>query len=206
MAPASARSKVESTSEGSRFIGNRVNVTGHIPNAPGGAIFVTQSTLHITTSSFEGNQAGYVGGAIYALGDWQDPVSVPSVDLEISNSSFTNNSAARDASVGFGSPTVGGAIHVEDQATLKLYNCRFTNNSARQGGAISNFRAVTEIEGCVFSGNRAIGTGSAEGIGGTIIGLSRLTASMRARRLAQSIGGPCNWTYVIHFFAARAAV
>lgn len=157
---------------GSRFIDNRVNVTGHTPNAPGGAIFVTQSTLHITTSSFEGNQAGYVGGAIYALGNWQDPVSVPSVDLEISNSSFTNNSAARDPSVNFTSPTVGGAIHVEDQTTLKLYNCRFTNNIARQGGAISNYRAVTEIEGCVFSGNRATGTGSAEGTGGTIIGLS----------------------------------
>jgi hypothetical protein len=157
---------------GSRFIGNRVNVPGHIPNAPGGAIFVTQSTLHVTTSSFEGNQAGYVGGAIYALGNWQDPVSVPSVDLEVSNSSFTNNSATRDPSVNFNSPTVGGAIHVEDQTTLKLYNCRFTNNTARQGGAISNFRAITEIQGCVFSGNQAIGTGSAEGIGGTIIGLS----------------------------------
>ena len=157
---------------GSRFIGNRVNVTGHIGNAPGGAIFVTQSTLHITTSSFEGNQAGYVGGAIYALGDWQDPASVPSVDLEISNSSFTNNSAVRDPSVSFGSPTVGGAIHVEDQTTLKLYNCRFTNNVARQGGAISIFRAITEIEGCVFSGNQATGPASDEGIGGTIIGLS----------------------------------
>jgi hypothetical protein len=157
---------------GGRFIGNRVNVPGHIPNAPGGAIFVTQSTLHIATSSFEGNQAGYVGGAIYALGDWQSPEGVPSVDLQISNSSFTNNSAFRDPSVSFTSPTVGGAIHIEDQATLKLFNCRFTNNIAGQGGAISIFRAITEIDGCMFSANRAIGTGSAEGIGGTIIGLS----------------------------------
>ena len=156
----------------SRFIGNRVNGPGHIPNAPGGAIFVTQSTLHIATSSFEGNQAGYVGGAIYALGNWQNPEGVPSVDLQISNSSFTNNTASRDPSVSFTSPTAGGAIHVEDQTTLKLFNCRFTNNIAGQGGAISLYRAVTEIDGCVFSANRTIGTGSAEGIGGTIIGLS----------------------------------
>ncbi len=157
---------------GSRFIGNRVNTPGHIPNAPGGAIFVTQSTLHIAASSFEGNQAGYVGGAIYAIGNWQDPVNIAGVDLKISDSSFTNNNAARDPSVSFANPTAGGAIHVEDQTTLKLSNCRFTNNVARQGGAISNYRAITEIQNCVFSANRATGLAADEGIGGAIIGLS----------------------------------
>ena len=157
---------------GGQFLGNRVNIPGHIPNAPGGAIFVTQCKLQITTTRFEGNAAGYVGGAIYALGDWQSPSNLPSVDLEISNSSFINNNASRDGSVLFGNPTVGGAIHVEDQTTLRIYNCRFTNNTAQQGGAISNYRAITEIDGCVFQGNQVGGTGSADGIGGAIFAIS----------------------------------
>ena len=98
---------------------------------------------------------------------------MPSVDLEISNSSFTNNSATRDPSVSFGSPTVGGAIHVEDQTSLKLDNCRFRNNIAQQGGAISSYRALTEVTGCVFKGNYVTGSGpSAESIGGSIFAIS----------------------------------
>lgn len=155
-----------------RFSGNRVNVPGHIPNAPGGAMFINSCFVRIANSRFENNQAGYVGGAIYALGGWRDPVSTPTVDLVVSDSAFINNEANRDSSVAFSAPTAGGAVHVEDQTTARFFNCRFTANTARQGGSISNYRAITEVTGCTFESNRATGSGNAEGIGGTIILLS----------------------------------
>lgn len=158
--------------DNSRFTSNLANVPGHKSNANGGALVARASTVRISGTAFDDNHAGYVGGAIYTFGDWGTPESVPAVNLVVSNCSFTNNSAARDASVASGNPALGGAVHLEDQTTGTFTNCRFIGNSARQGGAISNYRAITTIEGCIFKGNQATGTGNAEGIGGTIIALS----------------------------------
>lgn len=162
----------------SRFLNNRVNLPNHLPNSSGGAIFATDAgaafpaALRITNTRFEGNQAGYVGGAIYTLGFWTSPESVPKVDLICTNCTFVNNTAARDPSVAFPVPAIGGAVHVEDQSTARFFNSRFVTNSARQGGALSNYRAKLEIVGSAFHGNQATGTGSSEGLGGTIIALS----------------------------------
>ena len=155
-----------------RFAGNRCDLPNHKTNAAGGVMQLRGSIVRIANSSFDDNHAGLVGGAIYTFGDFQDPVTTPSVDLTVSDTTFTGNTASRDPSVTLTSPTAGGAIHVEDQTTARFYNCRFTNNSARQGGAISSYRAITEFEGCLFKGNLATGTGAAEGIGGTIISQS----------------------------------
>jgi predicted outer membrane repeat protein len=167
--------------QGCRFTGNRVNLPGHRNNSSGGAVFVsssatgqvfTRTTLQIANCTFENNQAGYVGGALYTLGEYENPADVPTVDLLVTNSVFNNNLALRDPSVAGNGPTAGGAFHLEDQTTAKFQNCRFTNNSARQGGAISSYRATTDFQGCTFRGNQATGTGFDEGIGGTIIALS----------------------------------
>ena len=90
----------------------------------------------------------------------------------ISNSIFTGNFAARDPAVPFDPAPIGGAIHLEDQATGKFVNCRFENNHAVQGGAISNYRALTEVTGCVFKGNYVTGSGLGESIGGSIFVIS----------------------------------
>jgi predicted outer membrane repeat protein len=154
------------------FLNNRSNLPGHAGNASGGAIHLAEATLRVTNTRFEGNQAGYVGGAIYAIGAWMDPVSLPRTDLLVANSTFLNNQALRDPSVSFPDPPVGGAIHAEDQTTARFYNSRFVTNSARQGGAISSYRAIVEIEGGTFQGNQSTGAGLAEGFGGAIISLS----------------------------------
>jgi predicted outer membrane repeat protein len=154
------------------FLNNRTNLPGHAGNATGGAIHLHDATLRVTNTRFEGNQAGYVGGAIYALGTWTDPVGTPRADLLVANSTFVNNHAARDPSVSFPDPAVGGAIHVEDQTTARFHNSRFVDNSARQGGAISTYRALVEVEGGTFQGNQTSGTGLGEGLGGAIIALS----------------------------------
>lgn len=157
---------------GTRFLDNRVDLPGHIPNSPGGALFINSCFVRISGSAFEDNHAGYTGGAIYALGGWKEPLSTPSVDLVVSDSSFLRNSATRDPGVQFSAPSVGGAVHLEDQTTGRFVNCRFISNIARQGGAISTYRAILEINGCVFKANQSTGSGNGEAIGGTIVALS----------------------------------
>lgn len=156
----------------SRFTGNRVDLPNHKANSTGGAIYVADATVRISNCSFDNNRAGYVGGAIDTNGSWKDPLSTPSVDIVIRDSSFTGNRAQFDPSVPAHAPAVGGAAHFEGQTTAKIYNCRFTNNTARQGGAISNYLAITEFTGCVFKGNQATGVGADGGQGGAIIALS----------------------------------
>lgn len=163
----------------SRFVNNRTNLPNHLPYSSGGAIFATDSNsafaavvLRITNTRFEGNQAGYVGGAIYTYGYWTSPESVPKVDLICTNCTFVNNAAARDPSVSFPLPVIGGAVHVEDQATARLVNSRFVTNTASQGGAVSSYRGTVEIVGGTFQGNRTTGTGGGEGIGGALVALS----------------------------------
>ena len=152
-----------------RFSGNRTNVPGHSSFNAAGAIHGNASTIRIANSRFENNQAGYVGGAIYVLGPWETPVA----DLEITDSLFTGNVAVRDPGGTNNDPTTGGAIFMEDKVNARFYNCRFTNNSAQQGGAISSFRSITDIKNCVFQANRAVGSAqNGESLGGAIIVLS----------------------------------
>jgi len=164
----------------SQFTNNRSNVANHKGNSAGGAIFIsggagssptpyTRSTVRISTCTFERNQTGYAGGAIYTLGEFQPPDDVPVVDLTVSNCLFTGNAAERDPSVSFSSPSVGGAMHLEDQTTANVYNCRFVGNWAKQGGAVSSYRAKTNFEGCLFTGNVAVGSDAGEAIGGAVI-------------------------------------
>ena len=54
------------------FIGNRVNVPGHMPSSHGGAIFNSNSSIQADRCRFENNQASYVAGAIYCGGVWRD--------------------------------------------------------------------------------------------------------------------------------------
>jgi hypothetical protein len=155
-----------------RFTGNRVDVPNHKNNAAGGAIYVGDGTLRINNCSFENNRAGYVGGAIDTNGSWRNPLSKASVDIVIRDCAFTGNRAQFDPSVPHTAPALGGAVHFEGQTTAQVYTSRFTNNTARQGGAVSNYLAITEFTGCVFKGNQATGTGDEGGQGGAILALS----------------------------------
>jgi hypothetical protein len=156
----------------SQFVGNRVNVPGHSEFSAGGAINGNASTIHLANSRFENNQAGYVGGAVYVYGPWQNAVTTPVMDLTVSNCLFTGNAVLRDPNGTQTAPTAGGAIQLEDQTRGRFYNCRFTNNSAKQGGAIAGYRTNNQFEGCVFQNNQATGTDGPDGFGGAIFVLS----------------------------------
>ena len=153
---------------GCTFRNNRTNLAGHSPTALGGAINNTDSVMQIDSCRFEGNQAGYVGGAIFCGGGWNSA----GAELLVSNSLFVGNMAAAYPSQTPPANPLGGAIHLEDNTTGKFVNCRFQSNSAEQGGAISVYRTVTDLEGCVFDGNIATGSNGAAGSGGSIIAIS----------------------------------
>lgn len=154
----------------SRFVGNRTNKTGHRDTSAGGAIHVGNSLLRVSNSRFEANEAGYVGGAIYAIGTWRDPTSTPRADIIVANSTFVNNMAY--SATPFGAPTEGGAIHGEDQTRLRIYTSRFINNQSNVGGGVNLYRATAEIENSLFQGNKATGQGSANGFGAAVSAVS----------------------------------
>lgn len=154
---------------GSRFLGNRTNLPGHSSFNGGGCIHGNASTIHIAHTRFENNQAGYVGGAIYVIG----PYGTPDMNLVVNDCLFTGNIAIRDATGTNPDPTTGGAVFMEDNTNGHFYNCRFINNSAQQGGAISSYRTVTEIKNCVLQNNTATGgPQNGESLGGHIMVLS----------------------------------
>ncbi len=158
------------------FFGNRTNLPGHRASATGGGLHVTDSTVRVTNSRFEANEAGFAGGGIFAIGGWMTPVAVPSTDVIVANTTFIDNIADNDPGVTPPSPTSGGAINVEDQLLLRVYNSRFVTNDAETGGAISGYRSVVEVAGSVFQGNRANGSGTPiRGFGGAISAVSNDT-------------------------------
>jgi len=162
-----------------RFTSNRCDLPGHSPNAPGGGVYSYNSQLEIASSVFEDNHAGYVAGAVYGAAPWDTTEKL----VEIKNCLFYNNGALRDASVTFNAPALGGAVHVEENITLNINNCNFTNNVSTQAGAISTYRSVANIDHCLFRGNKALPLGTnGEGTGGAISALSADGAGEPNRR------------------------
>jgi hypothetical protein len=152
-----------------RFSGNRTNLPGQSNFNAGGAIHGNASVFRFNNSLFENNQAGYVGGALYVIG----PYGTPLMDMIVKDCLFTGNIAVRDPSGTNTAPTTGGAVFMEDNTNAHFYNCRFINNSAQQGGAISSYRTVTEVKNCVLQNNTATGgPQNGESLGGAIIALS----------------------------------
>lgn len=109
----------------------------------GGAICIARNgrTVNVTRSIFNENTAG-TGGAISMEAD----AGVLSVD----NSTFTKNNAYN---------WYGGAIYT--QGIANIFNSIFSNNTAGQGGAISNIGNLLNITNSTFLDNVAKQTGGA---------------------------------------------
>jgi len=171
-----------------QFVNNRANPAGHRNTAAGGAIHVGNAKLWVTNSRFAGNQAGYVGGAIYAIGSWTAPVTTPRAEVTIANSTFVGNQAVANGTVTPDAPE-SGAVHAEDQTTMKVWNSRFEENSAGLAGAANTYRAILEIRDSVFRGNRAAATTAGSGFGGAIVALSNDTDSTNRRSASLLVAG-----------------
>ena len=126
----------------------------------GGALWTRRSYVTIRRSRFEANQAGWVGGAVYAYGDYREPAGLPSTLVDVSGTDFVANAAERSACCPPG-PTVGGALHGEDQTTIRIAGSRLVGNRAETGGGLSLYRAHGEVRDSVFRGNALLPGGGA---------------------------------------------
>ena len=157
--------------EDSQFIGNLANLPNHNVTSSGGAIHVGNSTLTVDRTRFEGNESGFAGGAIFAIGLWDDPNGS---NLTVRNSTFVDNKAERHPTVSSPFPTEGGAIHTEDLVITRISDSLFAGNEAHDGAGVNLYRAETEVQASVFRGNHALG-GEAAGsksLGGQISAIS----------------------------------
>ena len=135
------------TLTGDRFTNQGDGVQGN-----GGAIFGDWNvTITITQSQFIVNTgADGLGGAIYVM---------HSTQLEVHNSSFTNNTAFQGGAIEGqqnitititqsqfrANSCVGGAISVGWNSQLEVHSSSFINNTAFQGGAINLAQNVNAI-------------------------------------------------------------
>jgi hypothetical protein len=157
---------------GGSFTGNLVNPPNHDPSSHGGAINVIDGTLRVSDALFQGNQAGWVGGAIFAIGAWTANPATPNSYVSITRSTFDANSIAPRPCCPPPGGLAGGAIHVEDQTTLDVTSSRFVDNQAQFGGAIDSYRALVNVAGSTFQGNGGTVTGATESVGGAICAIS----------------------------------
>jgi hypothetical protein len=158
---------------GGAFVGNRVNVPPYDPSSHGGAINVIDGSLDVSDALFQGNQAGWVGGAIIAFGT---QAAAP-VNVSIRRSTFLANVIAPQPCCPPLAVPTGGAIHVEEQVSLDVQDSRFVDNAGQFGGAISNYRALVNVAGSTFQGNGGTVTGAFESVGGVICALTNGTTS-----------------------------
>ena len=144
----------------STFSGNSTASSGFTASASGGAIYVRDAELFVADSTFEDNAAGWVGGAIYAWGDFATSspycnYTAPATDILITGSRFDDNRADDAASPSQVPQTQGGAIHTENCVRVRVYRSLFERNWADWGGAISVDHSNTIVEQTAFRNNYA---------------------------------------------------
>ena len=143
--------------------------TKNVAKGRGGGAIYGFTHLNINYCTFNSNQAGEHGGAVFA-----------NKNLVIKNSKFTSNKVSKN----------GGAVYfrMHEQSGSyvnkewvpkmkyyigKLYNCAFSKNSAKKGGAIYGFVNVAsdkkrlQVVKCNFTANKASKAGR-DVLGGTI--------------------------------------
>ena len=112
----------------------------------GGGIYTMESSPKIINCTFAGNQANEHGGGM----------SCSMSDGLVSKCVFIGNSAA-------GSSGDGGGIAIFSSNRLKIENCLYTGNKAKDGGgAIRNYRASPTIINCTVNTNQAVTGGGIE--------------------------------------------
>ena len=167
--------------------------TDNIASADGGVLYAWNGdrTVSISNSVFDGNTAGFQGGAISATtvtvigstftdSDASFGGAISANSATVTNSTFTGSSAVSGGAVGAVTVTVanstftnnegsncGGAIYVDVTATVT--NSTFSGNSSDCGGAIYSYDTAT-VANSTFTNNSST-------IGGAIYADSTATVS-----------------------------
>jgi hypothetical protein len=149
------------TGGGAIYIGpdsNGVNIRnsgfrGNSAFYDGGAVSCL-SDANFINCLFGGNETSRNGGAIEAFYDSNDPNVDTTLALKLESCIFAGNKATE------GITGWGGAVHFQDfNATFT--DCRFMNNTARNGGGLflagRSHSATVNMVGGVMHGNKAVG-------------------------------------------------
>jgi predicted outer membrane repeat protein len=157
--------------------------TDNIAIADGGVLYAWNGdrTVSISNSAFDGNFAGFTGGAIVAAtltitgstfmnNDAGNGGAISATTVAVTNSTFTNNDAGNGGgAISAANATVtnstftgsdafsGGAINATETATVN--RSIFTDNSAYIGGAIAvntSATATATATGSTFTSNSAV--------------------------------------------------
>ena len=133
----------------------------------GGGIVNHSGELYLTNSIFTNNESGRSGGAIYS-----------SEKVDISNSTFTSNTAINGGAVNLYGSTItssiidnclfqdndatgsGGGIY-SVQRTLSILNSTFQNNTAASNGGAINKSGALDVTNTNFTNNQARNNGGA---------------------------------------------
>ncbi len=160
------------TVSGTTFTGNSAQY--------GGAVYLNVNTMEAADCIFNDNHA-YRGGAIF---NWYGG------GLNISDSAFTNNSAA--AAYGSDGNNFGGAICL-NAGDLTLTDTSFTDNSGYLGGAVYSDYGRFTIIGGTFTNNSADRGGALYNWHGT--NLSVNDSAFQDNRATYNFGGAIfSWT------------
>lgn len=153
---------------------------GNSSGKAGGAIYLRAGKAYVANTRFEANAADFVGGAIYAYGEWTSSspycnYAAPTASVLVTRSYFLQNRADDDTDLSrsVDGHTEGGALHSENCARLQLFHSRLEGNESNWGGAISSYRSKTTVADTVFRGNLAFAAPQGNNpSGGAIIILS----------------------------------
>jgi len=165
----------------STFNSNQANL-GPATSQRGGAVWTIYQTPVIQRSTFTGNSAGHIGGAV----EFNQPQSAMVSECEFTNNQTLNSTGGGGAIAGMWdgvsekpSVTITDSSFVNNTSLLEgggvySYYCymliqdsRFQGNTAVNGGGvmldykIAGASKVSRIEGCLFMGNTATTIGGA---------------------------------------------
>ncbi|MBX2802938.1 MAG: right-handed parallel beta-helix repeat-containing protein [Myxococcales bacterium] len=132
------------TIDGAQFLGNRIRSTLRNTDRVGGAVHAVGGVVRIERAHFEGNAAGFGGGAL--------AVSFAS-DALLADNTFRDNDATQGGSIavyssrqarmhrndirGGGATNLGGAVYVLGDGSFELRGNRICDTSSLSGGAIA---------------------------------------------------------------------
>ena len=173
-------------------------------NNTNSAIFMITDGFSFTAqhSTFTGNSAA-VQGAALVIGSIVNANTNTSTPLQatITSSVFSSNTAGMQ----------GGAVLIKQQASLRAYNCNFTdltlyNNSAGQrGGAFYLQQVELQLSSSVFSQNSISGTDPMNSQGGAVYALASCAASANPQALYTTAPFACSFSITNTTFSNNSA-
>ena len=162
------------------FERNEAVINNSSATASGGAICAcASSVLEISNCLFQRNEAAGFGGAIHLQG----------IKMIVKSSLFEGNKVINK----YITKTYGGAILLNLNTVVAIFNCFFNQNEATYGGAIYTEGKIFTIKSSIFDCNSAVNDYTAKPEGGAIHAISFSFAEILkcsfSRNKAARLGG-----------------